>query len=423
MRRKTAKIALLASAIVALLASAIAFAASGPDEAGVNEGTGNGNRDTKHRHHRPPTPASETGTGNSSHGTGPCLLGSFGVGAWPGACWRPFSDSSPFNVPLPAHPRVDQDSSAVVSRIFSLASAPYPAELEARNDFSFGEPTYYSGPGDPAFTIHCTRTSFGRCALEGMSVRIPAGAKPEGGAASDGTDSGPDAHITVIDQAGNREYDLWQVQRSPIPSTGGTLNISFGDQTSITGSGIGEKSCATAACFANLAGRLRAEELQAGKKKKRKKKKKHHAQINHALVIDIKCDNGSYVYPATKTGARCSNTSGAPPMGARLQLDYTPREIAALDVPSWQKPILKAMAKYGMFFGDTGTANLFNIEVESDLQYTTMGSAPKWLNFAKANDWSFSPGAYGGYYSGKFTTGVDWHRLRVIDPCVTARTC
>jgi hypothetical protein len=296
-----------------------------------------------------------------------------------------------------------------VSRIFSLASLSYPAELEARNDHSFGEATYYSKSTDPAFRIHCTRP-WGTCAAEGQTVRIPAGAKPEGGASSDGSDSGGDAHLTVVDQAAGREYDFWQVQQSPIPSSGGTLNISWGGYTSMTGTGADGPDEATAANYAGLAGRLRAEELQAG-------------QIDHALFIDVKCDNGSYVYPARKSGARCSNAHGAPPMGTRLQLDYTPQQIDALRVPAWQKPILKAMATYGMFFGDTGTANLFNIEVESDLQYTTMGSAPKWLNFAKANGWAYWSGGYGGLYAGKFTTGVDWHRLRVIAPCVTARTC
>jgi hypothetical protein len=87
-------------------------------------------------------------------------------------------------------------------------------------------------------------------------------------------------------------------------------------------------------------------------------------------------------------------------------------------------PILKAMATYGMFFGDTGTANLLNIEVESDLQYTTMGSAPRWLPFAKANGWTYWSGYPGGLYSGKFNNGgVDWRRLRVIDACVSAGTC
>jgi hypothetical protein len=341
--------------------------------------------------------------------TGPCLLGSFGAGAWPGACWQPYSPASPFNRPLPANPRVSPDSNGIIWRMLSQTSRPYPSELEARNDYSFGEPTYYPKSTDPEFTIHCTRTSWGRCAVEGMSVRIPAGAKPEGGVASCNSDSCPDAHITVVDQAQNREYDLWQVQQSPIPTSGGTLNVSWGGYTSMTGSGADGQGDATGSHWADLAGRVRAEEMEAG-------------EIDHALFIDIRCDNGSHVYPARSHGARCSDPTNAPPLGTRLQLDYTPAEIFGLHVPGWQKPILIAMAKYGMYFGDTGTRNLFNIEVESDLQYTSMGQPPKWLPLAKANHWAYWDGE-GGMYTGKFKHSVDWSRLRVIDPCVTAGTC
>jgi hypothetical protein len=53
-----------------------------------------------------------------------------------------------------------------------------------------------------------------------------------------------------------------------------------------------------------------------------------------------------------------------------------------------------------------------------------MGSAPRWLPFAKANGWTYWSGYPGGLYSGKFNNGgVDWRRLRVIDACVSAGTC
>jgi hypothetical protein len=244
--------------------------------------------------------------------------------------------------------------------------------------------------------------------VEGMKVRIPAGAQTEGNVASSGSDSN-DAHLTVVDRAGGREYDFWQVQANPIPAAGGTLNISCGGYTDINGSGLDLTSEATAAKWASLAGRVRAEEMLAGR-------------IDHALFIVVKCDSGQSVYPAAKAGSRCSDTSNAPPMGARLQLDYSDAEIEALPVPAWKKTLLRAMADYGMFIGDTGTNNLFWVEKETGSQYTTQGRADKWLELVGRGGFDYWSGE-GGVNVGDLAGGVDWHRLRVIDPCVSQGTC
>jgi hypothetical protein len=291
--------------------------------------------------------------------------------------------------------------------MFNLSGGRGPAEIEAYNDGRGGEPTYYSNSTDPEFTIHCTKP-WGRCMVEGMKVKIPAGARTEGNVASSGNDSN-DAHLTVVDRSSGREYDFWQVQTNPLPASGGTLKISWGGYTDINGSGLDLASEATAAKWASLAGRVRAEEMLAG-------------QINHALFIVVKCDSGASVYPAAKAGSRCSDTTNAPPMGARLQLDYSDAEIDALSAPAWKKTLLRAMADYGMFVGDTGTDNLFWVEKETGSQYTTQGRADKWLELVARGGFKYWNGE-GGVNVGDLAGGVDWHRLRVIDPCVSQGTC
>ena len=299
------------------------------------------------------------------------------------------------------------NSTAIVNRMFDLSSGRGPAEIEAYDDGRGGEPTYYSTSTDPEFTIHCTR-SWGRCMVEGMRVRIPAGAETEGEVASSGNDDN-DAHLTVVDRSSGREYDFWQVQTNPLPASGGRLNISWGGYTEIDGAGLNLTSEATAAKWASLAGRVRAEEMLAG-------------EIDHALFIVVKCDSGQAVYPAAKAGSRCGDTSNAPPMGARLQLDYSDAEIAALPVPEWKKTLLRAMADYGMFIGDTGTNNLFWVEKETGSQYTSQGRADRWLELVGRGGFSRWDGE-GGVNIGDLAGGVDWHRLRVIDPCVSEGSC
>ncbi len=354
-----------------------------------------------------PTPPTTTPTPPSSTQPGSCTLQSVPEGTDPGACWRPFSAASPFNQTLPASPKVSPNSSAIVEGMFRNAQGNGPTELEVFNDGRGGEPTYFSKQSDPVFTIHCTE-SWGRCDVEGMKVHIPAGAETEGNVASVENGS-QDAHLTVIDPSTETEYDFWQVETDPIPASGGTLNISWGGYTSLSGTGLDMPTEATAAKWASLEGRIRAEEVLAG-------------QIDHAIFINVPCDNGTWVYPAYKAGSRCSNTTNSPPMGTRLQLNYSVAEIEAMAVPSWKKTVLRAMSEYGMFIGDTGSPGLFSLERETGNQYTTMGQVNKWLELVSKGGFSFWNGE-GGVNVGNLSTGVDWHRLRVIEPCVSEGKC
>ncbi len=330
-------------------------------------------------------------------GCGVSLVGSFGVDAWPGGCWRPYSDSSPFNRSLGASPRVDAGSDAVVDRVMGFGPLQHLVAGQAGRKDDWGHPTYYSKPSDPEFTLSCTE-DWGRCDVEGMRIRIPDQARAPGGS---------DGHMTVVDQVSGWEYDMWRVTSKP--RGGGTLEFAWGGRTRIDGDGLG--SNAVAARFGNMAGKLRAEELEAG-------------EINHALFMVVNCDSGEFVYPAAQSGRECSSigksNKDAPPMGARFQLEMSDAEIAALDVPVWKKTILRAMAHYGMYVGDTGGS--WSIKEESGLTYTSFGRADKWVELAKRyqvpryepdNNWIYN-----------LRDDVDWaSRLRVIDPCEAQGTC
>lgn len=328
---------------------------------------------------------------------GSCAFGSFGVGSWPGTCWRPYSDSSPFNRRLPATPRLHPASEAIVRTVTALGK---PSNLVAGNADSaddWGHPTYYSSAADPEFTIACMER-WGRCALEGERIRIPDDARPA---------AGGDGHMTVVDQQSGWEYDMWQVHSKP--RGGGRLEISWGGRTRIDGDGLG--SDATAARFGNLAGIIRAEEWAAG-------------EINHALFMTINCDAGTHVYPASKSARPCSaigkSNVGAAPLGARFQLAMSDEEIAALAVPTWKKTLLRAMAHYGMYFGDTGGGPSWGLQVESGSTYTSFGREDALVTFAKSQGVPM----WEGDHVFDVKSGVDWERrLRVVDPCEASGTC
>jgi hypothetical protein len=323
--------------------------------------------------------------------TAPCA-GPFTVGAWPGGCWHPYAATSPFNRAISATPLVRADSAAIVARVLGFGAATNLVAGTAGTTSDWQHPTYYPQAADPLFTLHCTET-WGTCAIEGMTVRVPDAARPA---------AGSDHHMTIVDQATGWEYDLWNVTSKP--AGGGTLSFGWGGRTRIDGDGLG--SDATAARFGNLAGIIRAQEMQAGR-------------IDHALFMVINCDAGAYVYPALKAGRACADRTSAAPMGSRFQLNMSSAEIEALAVPAWKKTILHAMAEYGMYFGDTGGGG-FGLQFESGSTYTSFGYQDAMVTFAAQNGVPL----YQGKYIFDLKTGVDYaNRLRVLDPCSAQGTC
>jgi len=322
----------------------------------------------------------------------------FEVGNWPPGDWRPYSAGSPFNQRLSAGARVVSGSSAIVSRLLGFGEVQHLEAGTADTSDDYGTPIYYPSARDPRFRVQCTQW-VSSCEVHGLRIRIPAQARAAGGG---------DGNIVVVDQHSGREYDLWQVQRSPV-GNGGTLTVSHGGAARLHGRGL--DSNATAAGFGRIAGVIRAQELAAG-------------EINHALYMVVHCDSGSHVYPAhNNSGRDCSSVgesnSGAPPLGTRFQLNYSDAEIDALAVPAWKKTILRAMAHYGLFFTDTGSGS-WAIQAESGSTYTSFGYEDELVKFARTQPEVTS---YKGRYLFNVNDGVDWSRLRVIDPCVTKGTC
>jgi hypothetical protein len=256
-------------------------------------------------------------------------------------------------------------------------------------------PVTFPAPDDPLYTVHCLE-DWGTCEVEGMQVRLPRAARPA---------AGGDGHLAVVDQATGWEYDFWQVRpRSP---GGGTLSVSWGGRTEITGDGLG--SDATAAHFGLLAGVIRAAELKAGR-------------IDHALFMTVGCTAHSYVYPAAGYALDCEDGAPAPAVGQLFRLAMTADEIAALDLPAWQETILRALARYGAYVGDTGGNEAFGFQLESGTTYTAFGVDDPFVAFAQAQDAGVT--ARGERYEFEVGAGVDWrNRLEALHPCVAQMTC
>jgi hypothetical protein len=336
-----------------------------------------------------------------------------GVGAaWRAACWRPYLDGSPFNQPLRPGAPLAPRSAAVVARlagqgapqmIYGLPAATSDPAFEPAD---FQHPVYLASWSDRASRVVCVRIACPE--LRHAGVPVPPGVRPA---------QAGDGHLAVMDEDSGDEYDLWQVggahrrARPSLRGDGRAIRASAGGVTR-PGEGLdyGLGSDATAAHFGLAAGIVRAPELMSG-------------EIDHALFLLVDCTRGE-VAPARGLGSRCADARGAPAMGQRLRLDYSDAEIDALDAPAWKKAVLRALAHYGGYVGDTGSASdaAFEVALESGETYTSLG-APDFLGDFWAQVDGTADDRYRNYRYFDLGSGVDWRRLQVVDPCVAARTC
>lgn len=311
------------------------------------------------------------------------------------ASCRPYGPASPFNRPLPSNPKLLSNSPGIVDRLEGWGPVQQLAVGHADTRSDYFHPVYRANRGDPLYTVHCLRWT-SSCEVEGHRLRIPRVARPAGGA---------DGHLAVV-QPDGWEYDFWQVREKP--AGGGTLVVSHGGRTRIDGDGLG--SDATAAEFGLAAGLIRGDQIEAG-------------EIDHALFIHVRCTSGRSVYPAAPgtTGSVCSDTTNAPPLGARIWFSMSPAQIAALPVPAWKKTILRALHRYGGYVGDTtGGRVSWGVQALSGSTYTSYGKADPWVKVARG----FGVGIWNGAYYLDVDGGVDWGgHLKVVDPCLAQGSC
>jgi hypothetical protein len=342
---------------------------------------------------------------------GPCELGSFGPTNLPCADWRPYSDSSPFNTKIGAHPQVISNSSSIVDRL--NRGGPINS-LVAGDPDRGASPTFWSTPDDPTYRIECD--SFGgRCAISGMEVHIPKQATPQGGYArlqncggcsANGGNWDHDAHMTIVDQTTGWEYDFWAVQEK----ADGVVTIGWGGRTRIDGDGLG--SGGVAAGFGNLAGIIRAPEFASG-------------HIDHALTIAVPCVSGT-AWPATGRAYECDqhgmSSGNRLELGSRVQLEISDAELARL--PTWQRGIARALRDYGAYVNDTtGQEDQWGPSLEAAATYMDFGRPDPAASVGPSDD----TGDYNhnGYRETWFylSKRIDWSNLRVLAPCDPAAGC
>lgn len=261
--------------------------------------------------------------------------------------YRPFSASSPWNVPIGANPKLEPNSDALIADFES--SSPYGEHLDV-NIEGYSIPLYWADANTPRVTVTCRFGGNGFTGDNGANataqIPFPSGAMP---------DPESDHHLLIIDRSTNTEYGMWDFS-----SANGTYACGLGAILNLDGDGVrpladtanpwwfahGPRACG----FGLVAGLVRPEEIKAG-------------LIAHALVVAYPhIRSGFFVSPAST--AQASNGVGAEPTrgipcGGRIQYDPT-INVDALDVSPAGKTILRALQVYGAYVGDySGAISLY----------------------------------------------------------------
>jgi hypothetical protein len=315
----------------------------------------------------------------------------------PPASWRPFADSSPWNQRIPADARVDPRSDEIVRRLLE-AGPPNEQRLgTAGTDSDFTHAVYFANESDPLYRVQ-GGSDHERYGIDGRRVRLPDGAEPS---------SGDDHHLAVV-----YDGEHWGCYGTDVDHERRIIRCESGRRVPIDGDGL--HAAETAARFPSLAGRIRFQELDAGR-------------IRHALFATSSQIASTHVFPAEKSDGERDAAQGYPPMGTRFQLDpdYMTEERLKSDYPPWKRALLRAVRDYGFYLGDSTASPLKLVPIESGTSYTSLGLDDPWQEYGKRHDLPIvlDSSTDERVYAFQPETGIDWTRLRVIEPCVTERTC
>src|SRR6266545_1965927 len=214
------------------------------------------------------TTASSTSSraGGAGGGTNGGTGGTTGdAGSLSPRAWRPFSDSSPWNTPLPANPSLAADSSTLVADLTVSSAWPYITI----NIESYSIPVYFADSTTGMSSVDVSVLGGQGFETKHADVPIPAGAAPA---------QGTDKHLSIVSRQTNQEWGFWDATRTS--STSWTCSVCAA--ADLSGTGVrppkdGQQAWwlshgARACGFPLVAGLITVDEMRAGK-------------IEHALAI------------------------------------------------------------------------------------------------------------------------------------------
>lgn len=277
----------------------------------------------------------------------------------PGGTWRPFSDNSPWNTPIPKQAELDPRSAEFAAQLAD--SCPKWPFMSLNKD----------GYSIPVQFVDASKTPLRKVlGLPGREEHRDQRSRQPAPIPDDARPSvGSDAHLCVVDVQRGLCWDYWSVMRldhrefavAPWDWSETSWGVGSAYVIDLRGSGVRppagttpvwqESFCARASGFPLIAGLIRPEELAAGR-------------IDHALILAYPRPRSRwFVPPASAYQGDAGEANGllwatenvGLPMGARVQYDPT-IQVDQLPVSVHAKTILRALQIYGAYIGDCSGA-------------------------------------------------------------------
>ncbi|MCG6550682.1 MAG: hypothetical protein L7F77_00020 [Candidatus Magnetominusculus sp. LBB02] len=277
------------------------------------------------------------------------LLLSYGVsaaieqGSLPGD-WRPFSDTSPWNQPIPADAKTHPNSEAIMNTIVSEAKNIRLAKI-------YSIPVWVvNSKKTPTTKVRSTKIydTWDKHRAGVSDVAIPVTREMW----AEPTDDG---HICIVDPAVGLSWEMssYKWRKDDETPRSSTFNI-----WNMKGTGVGNHKESErwyliggrGSGFPLIAGLIRPEELKQG-------------EIRHAMVFTFpknrRPDRGEamFIPPAARSDGAVKGAQ-YPVEGMRFQLNpvLTEKDFDGWGLNREGKIIAKALQKYGMLLGDNGGA-------------------------------------------------------------------
>lgn len=294
------------------------------------------------------------------------------------AAFRPFTDGSYWNKPLPDDAPVDERSDQFLDFLEEDSSTDYIELAGADGDGRWGHPIYWSERGDPTCNVR-NNCDYKR-PPEFDSVRIPAHARQ---------DPTSDAAMTVYDRQKGIVYGFYRA-RYDAPT--GRWSACGGTAYYLDSNGL-EGGLKASDDKRNFGHRglppptytVRYDEISKG-------------VIDHVLKIAVNTASTDHVWPMTGSDGD-SRDPFAPPEGARLRLDPD-IDLDSLDLTRAEKIIASALQDYGAIVGDqsgaTAVLKVENTVAEGRGQLWDGVLRPDSLKMFSLDDYEFIELGYGG---------------------------
>jgi hypothetical protein len=301
-------------------------------------------RDRSHRPSQTPSPSLTTNPSTPSPSPIP-HEGPYSIDNWPGLDWHMFSDASVWNTPLDTS-KVDPHS-AVMIRTLMSDGPPKDITPEVRSMFGF--PFYFARAQDPTYKIVLSETiaPFER-ELNGRFVHCPVGIE---------TSRSSDSVFRLVEQTDGYTYHF---QRAFVDDDARVIHAWRSYRLETNGPGFHNMNEPPTGLQP-----IRPEELAAG-------------FVRHTVGMHAKCLSGRNVAPYDRSvtkGKTCDpikDPTTRLSMGNVVFVDMAVADIDSLNIPTYQKAILKGLAVHGALVGYNGFRN-WTLTYEAPQDRTAFG--------------------------------------------------